>query len=90
VPQLKDFADRNKLTVVSIILSPDDAVLHTFIDTYKLDWVHIRADREWESQLVADYVIYATPTMFLLGPDKKILCKPINFTELKDCFLLQR
>ena len=87
LPLLKDFADQHKLKVVSIILSPDDAVLHSIIDTYKLDWVHIRADQEWESQLVADYVIYATPTMFLLGPDKKILCKPINFTELKDCLL---
>jgi hypothetical protein len=37
----------------------------------------------WESRAVMDYYIYATPTMFLLNKDRKIIGKPLTVDELK-------
>ena len=39
-----------------------------------------------DGTVASDYYIYATPTMFLLDKEKRILGKPTSFEELKELF----
>ena len=38
----------------------------------------------WEGKAATDYFIYATPTMFLIDNEKKIIGKPITIEEVKN------
>ena len=48
----------------------------------KLDLININDPNGWEGHLASEFLIYATPTMFLLDYKMKIMGKPINFSEL--------
>ncbi|MCF8367866.1 MAG: redoxin domain-containing protein [Bacteroidales bacterium] len=69
-------------------------VITVSIDTKKEEWEKALAEgnytwinasdlKGWDSPAAVDYNVYATPTMFLLDKDKKIVAKPITFNELK-------
>lgn len=83
LPKLKEYQQNNPDTeLVSIVLSADRAALDELIRSKQLDWIHIQLNGGWEHPVVEDYLIYATPTMFLLDEEKSILLKPVNFNEL--------
>jgi thiol-disulfide isomerase/thioredoxin len=84
LPQLKDYQSNNPLTeIVSVILSPDNNALKKIIKDEKLNWIHISPKEGWQSKLVDDYLVYATPTMYLLDKNHRIILKPNSYTELK-------
>jgi len=67
------------------------------IDTVKSEWAgylrengfkwHDVSDlKGWNGKAVLDYFIYATPTMFLIDKDKKIISKPLSIDDLKKWF----
>ena len=41
----------------------------------------------WDGQTTLDYFIYATPTMFLIDSDMKIIGMPKTLEELKNILL---
>ena len=68
-------------------------VFSVSIDTVKLDWIKYtelldppwistHEPMGWEGKSAEDYNIYATPTMFLLDRERKIIAKPYTFREL--------
>ncbi len=84
LPQLKAYQTENPQTeILSIILSPDNNELREIITGEKLNWIHISPSESWESKIVDDYLVYATPTMILLDKDHRIVLKPNNYEELK-------
>jgi thiol-disulfide isomerase/thioredoxin len=84
LPQLKAYqSDHPQTEIVSIILSPDNNELRNIIKDEKLDWIHISPRESWQSKIVNDYLVYATPTMILLDKDHRIVLKPNNYEELK-------
>jgi thiol-disulfide isomerase/thioredoxin len=83
LPQLKAYqAEYPQIEIVSIILSPDNNELRQIIKNEKLDWIHISPRDGWQSKIVDDYLVYATPTMILLDKDHRIVLKPNNYEEL--------
>lgn len=83
LPQLKEYMRKNPDTeLLSMVLSDDRAALDELIRSKQLDWIHIQLSGGWDHPVVEDYLIYATPTMFLLDEEKNILLKPVNFDEL--------
>lgn len=83
LPQLKEYMRKNPGTeLVSMVLSDDREALDALIRSKQLDWTHIQLSGGWDHSVVDDYLIYATPTMFLLDEEKNILLKPVNFAEL--------
>jgi thiol-disulfide isomerase/thioredoxin len=83
LPELKKYETRNPDTkIVSIIISPDSKELREIITKEKLDWLHIIPNGGWRSQVVDDYMVYATPTLVLMDENQNILLKPTNFQEL--------
>ena len=64
------------------------------LDTSRVDWLNFVRDnalnilnisdqKGWDGKAAGDYFIYATPTMFLLDSNKKIIGKPTTFEELQ-------
>jgi hypothetical protein len=66
---------------VSIDTSRNEWV--TFIREQKLNWLNGSDLKGFNSEPADEYNIFATPTMFLLDRDKKILAKPISYRELE-------
>jgi peroxiredoxin len=86
MPQLKELYDKQKpkrweVMTVSIDTSRNEWV--TFIREQKLNWLNGSDLKGFNSEPADEYNIFATPTMFLLDRDKKILAKPISYRELE-------
>lgn len=83
LPQLKAYQSENpQIEIVSVILSPDNNELREIIKGENLNWIHISPKESWQSKIVEDYLVYATPTMILLDKDHRIVLKPNSYEEL--------
>ena len=48
-----------------------------------MKYLNVSDQKGWDGKAAGDYFIYATPTMFVLDSNKKIIGKPVNYDELK-------
>jgi thiol-disulfide isomerase/thioredoxin len=46
-------------------------------------WINTREPMGWEGKSAEDYNIYATPTMFLLDRERRIVARPFTLRELR-------
>jgi peroxiredoxin len=86
IPRVKALYDSQKpkkMEVVAYSLDTSKEAWVKFIKSEKLDWINISELKGFDSKATDDFNIYATPTMFLLDKDKKILAKPISYRELE-------
>ncbi|RLD54429.1 MAG: hypothetical protein DRJ05_14675, partial [Bacteroidetes bacterium] len=74
--------NRKKLEVLSISLDKEMEEWKSAIDSANYTWLDACDLKGWDGPAVVDYNVYATPTMFLLDKDKKIVAKPITLEEL--------
>ncbi|MBS4036080.1 MAG: TlpA family protein disulfide reductase [Ignavibacterium sp.] len=72
-----------KFEVIAISIDTSKTDWLNFIRTNKLDWLNISDLKGWEGKAVLDYNIYATPTLFLLDREKKLIKPIIDLNELK-------
>ncbi|RLD81639.1 MAG: hypothetical protein DRJ15_03825 [Bacteroidetes bacterium] len=86
MPGLKEAYEDNSL--------PDFEILAISIDTSATDysqalalhaspWINYSEFKGWDSQAAIDFSIYATPTMFLLDGNRKILARPVTVRDLR-------
>ena len=54
-----------------------------FIRTNKLSWINVSDLKGWDGKAAKDYYVYATPTMFLVDKNKKIIGKPLTVEDLE-------
>ena len=86
IPEIKDIYDnssRETLEVLAISLDTNNEEWHNFIDDNGLKWLNASDLKGWDCQAAELYYIYATPTMFLIDKDMKIIAKPLTIEELK-------
>ena len=68
-------------------------ILAISIDSVRTDWIEaIEKNRYnfpngcdlkgWSGKAAGDYFVYATPSLFLLDHNRKILAKPMSFEDL--------
>lgn len=84
LPQINELQKKRKdfeIVAVSLDIKKED--WKNFIDQNKLDFINLSDLKGWDSSIANEYYIYATPTMFLLDKQKKILSKPITFEEIE-------
>ncbi|NQV01135.1 MAG: redoxin domain-containing protein [Bacteroidia bacterium] len=72
---------RYEILAVSIDTSREEWM--QVVSEEKLDWINASELKGFDSQCADLYNIYATPTMFLLDRDKKIVAKPISYRQLE-------
>ena len=66
---------------ISIDSSRNDWI--NFIKTNNLNWLNVSDLKGWDGQAAIDYCIYATPTMFLVDKQLKIIAKPMTIDDVK-------
>ena len=74
--------NRPSVKVVAIALDADTDVWREETKKYP-GWIHIQAKNMWDDKLVTPYAVYATPTIYLLGSNHKIVKKIKSVPELK-------
>ncbi len=75
--------DEVAFEVLSISLDTSKTAYNKLLQEYQLSWTNYCDYRGWDSPIAIKYNIYATPTMFLLNNQRKILAKPLTIYELK-------
>ncbi len=75
--------DKSKLEIIAVSLDKEKADWEKAVKELNLTWLNCCDLKSWDSQAAIDYNVYATPTMFLLDKNKKIIAKPITLNELK-------
>jgi thiol-disulfide isomerase/thioredoxin len=46
-------------------------------------WINTLSNAGWDGKAPKDYNVYATPMLFLLDRERKIIAKPLTFKEFK-------
>ena len=69
---------------VSIDTSKTDWL--NFVRTYNLNWLNVSDLKGWGGKAIFDYYVYATPTMFLIDEQLKLIAKPSSVEELNKWF----
>ena len=84
IPKINNIYKKEKdFEVLAISLDTNKFEWINFIKGNNLNWYNVSDLKGWDSEVAESYFIYATPTMFLLDKDKKIIAKPITIEELK-------
>jgi thiol-disulfide isomerase/thioredoxin len=84
LPELADIYNKQtnkEFEVVSVSLDEDKNEWQKFIVGINAGWLNSFDGLGWDSPAASRYYIYATPTMFFLDKDLKILAKPLNIAE---------
>jgi len=72
--------------VVAVSIDTSKAELINFLNKNNAKWIHVADLKGWNGKAPSDYFLYATPTMFLIDKEKKIIAKPLTVDELKSWF----
>ena len=85
LPEIHElYKQRNDLEVLAISLDDNRDEWLNYLNDNSFEWVDLSDLKGWESQATQDYYIYATPTMFLLDAQGKIIVKPNTIKELSE------
>lgn len=76
--------ERAKMEIVAVSLDKEKSEWDKALTEKNYSWINCCDFKGWDSKVAVDYNVYATPTMFLLDKDKKIVSKPITLIELKN------
>jgi peroxiredoxin len=67
-----------KLEVVAISLDQEGSSWQEYIKSNSFEWINLSDTEGWSSKAAREYHIYATPAMFLLDGNKKLIAIPAN------------
>jgi thiol-disulfide isomerase/thioredoxin len=76
-----------KLQVLTVSLDKEEEEWLAALEAGNYSWINTSDFEGWNGKAAIDYNIYATPTMFLLDKDKKIVAKPITYNELEKALM---
>lgn len=87
LPRLKKWYEEEKenidIGIYTVSIDKNRLDWEEFILENNLNWINVYDPEGWESKTSQRYNIYATPTMFLLDEDLRIIDKPVSFREFK-------
>jgi len=87
IPRIAEFLKSHKnVAVVAVSLDSDKNEWLGYIRSNNLNWIHLHDPKGWGGSVSSNYFLYATPTMFLIDRDKKIISKPITIEDLQKSF----
>ncbi|OXA89539.1 TlpA family protein disulfide reductase [Flavobacterium hercynium] len=78
--QYKDWKENYNLEIVFIALDSEKEAYDAFISDFA--WISSCDFKGWKTQAAVDYFIFATPTLYLLDSNDKILLKPFSGAQV--------
>jgi thiol-disulfide isomerase/thioredoxin len=84
IPHIKNWASQqDNLSVVAISLDSSKLEWQNAIEKLGIEnWTNLSDLKKWEGEVVTKYNVYATPTMFVIDKERKILAKPLTVQDL--------
>ena len=80
VPQLYEKWKSKGVEVVFVSLDTDKDIYERFVKVFP--FISMCDYKKWETQTAKDYYVFATPTMFLLDNDLKIVLRPNSVSQI--------
>jgi peroxiredoxin len=71
-----------KIDIVAVSIDSDKALLEEYLIENPLPWDVVCEYNGWDGKIVIDYAVFATPTMYLIDKNMKIVAKPFNEERL--------
>lgn len=87
LPRINEFyksQTEKKLEVLAISIDTSKTDWLKFVKTNNLAWKNVSDLKGWGGKAALDYFIYATPTMFLVDKNLKLIGMPKTVEELKE------
>ncbi|MGR3318533.1 MAG: thioredoxin-like domain-containing protein [Candidatus Anammoxibacter sp.] len=87
LPKIKNMYDEYKdrgLEIVAISIDKDKNAWMKAVASGNYAWINYSDLKGWDSIPAIDYNVWATPKMYLLDRDKKIIAKPLTVDELEE------
>jgi peroxiredoxin len=84
--ELLSFYHDNKdkdIEVIAMAMDTSQNAWLEYIISNNFDWINYSDFKGWDSKAAKDYNVVATPSMFLLDKEKKIIGKPVSIDQLK-------
>jgi thiol-disulfide isomerase/thioredoxin len=73
-----------KIDIVAVSIDSDKALLDEYLVENPLPWNVVCEYNGWDGKVVIDYAVFATPSMYLVDKNMKIVAKPYNEERLYD------
>lgn len=84
LPDLAPQLAQQNVGVITVTLDSVQATWTDYLSKNNLPWINTFDGAGWNGPTIRAYNIYATPTMFLVDRQRKIMAKPITYNELKE------
>ena len=75
--------DFSKFRLLTFAIANDIDEVRSELSVMRLNGCHFYDKARWESEVIKDYHVFTTPTVFVLDRNKTIVCKPNDWTELE-------
>lgn len=85
LPQLcqKEIFTQQQIKIIGISVDENKEDWEKFSIQYPLEWTNAYVEGSFNSEIAADYNLFATPSMFLIDENHKIIAKPTTIGELE-------
>jgi len=85
IPKILKWYDTERLQNIEIFSVSIDSIAADWMkysEVLSPPWINTHEPIGWEGKSAEDYNIYATPTMFLLDRERRIIAKPYTYGEM--------
>lgn len=90
MPDIKKLYNDNNMVnfeVLSISIDTSATEYAAAIASQATSWINYSDFKGWDTEAAIDFSIYATPSMFLIDKNRKILARPVSVYELRNALL---
>jgi hypothetical protein len=77
------FAKNEKFAMVSISMDEEAATAKKFTEKQQMAWTQVHLPGVWENKAAKDYGVRGIPSIWLIGPDGKVLAKDLRGEGVK-------
>jgi peroxiredoxin len=84
IPELQQwYLEENEMGLEVLAISIDSSATQfsTYLAQQEMSWITVHDPLGWHGKVPGDYYIYATPSIFLLDRDRRILARPQSFKQ---------
>jgi len=89
LPQIYDLYKNQEEKIFEVLAVSIDTSRVDWLDFVRnnnLNWLNVSDLEGWDGKATMDYFIYATPTMFLIDKQLKLIAKSSSIDELRNWF----
>lgn len=85
IPYIKSWVNHHNMEVVAISLDTSKTEWKEGISNLGIEsWINVADLKKCDGKVATEYNVYATPTMFIIDKNRKIMAKPVTDVDLAE------